>query len=286
MTKETIFNDRTSALILSLHRGKESCPVTEFKGWVLKQLGQVLDFDAASWRSGVGDDGEHLLDDYSPDLPKLNDKMPRLCASQTDKLTTLSEHVTLYRLAGKHAFTSEEHLLLEMLLPHMSTSYRQNLLYTMQPLQNDPATGFGAYAICNAAGILHRASAAFTELLLLEEPEWQGPLLPWKAIATVGRRRHLEIKGSRIIVNLRRSEKLFHLHIRARTPIDDLSLAELKVARALANGSSYKTAAQHLKLSPSTVNNHAANIYRKLGVHNKAALVGLWQELEGSGKHF
>lgn len=284
MMKEEIFSDSCSALILALHRGKENCPATVFKAWIFEQLGNVLDFDTASWLSSAGVDDEYILDHYKPDPPVLNDKTPRLCVSVEDKLTTLSDRITLYRLAGKRAFTTKDQILLEWLLPHMRTSYRQNLIYAMQLPQYNLATGFGAYAICNGAGVLHRASAAFTDLLLLEVPEWQGPILPWKAIKTSGRRRYFEIKGNRVIVNVRRSEKLFHLHIRPRIPIDDLSVAELKVARALANGSSYKTAAQHLKLSPSTINNHAANIYRKLGVHNKAALVGLWQELEESRK--
>lgn len=278
-----LFSDSTSALILSLHHGKADCPVTEFKSWALAQVADVLDFDAASWNTRVGTDEEtHTLDHCDFGQPPRSDAIS-ISASVYDTHTTLGDTITLCRSTMHNAFSAEEQALLALLLPHLSTSYRQNLLYSMQSSQSNPAAGFGAYAICNMEGVLHRASDAFTHLLLTETPEWQGPVLPWQADLATKRRRHLTIKGERVILNARRSEDLYHLHLRQRAPIDDLSAAEYKVARELATGSSYKVAAQHLNLSPSTVNNHAATIYRKLGVNNKAALVSRWQELGGDG---
>ncbi len=276
-----LFSDSNSALILSLHRGKEGCPVTEFKPWALAQIADVLDFDAASWNTCAGtNENTHTLDHCEFGRLLHNDAIS-ISASVCDRHTTLGDTITLYRSTVSNAFNAEEQTLLELLLPHLSISYRQNQLYSMQSSQGNSATGFGAYAICDTAGVLHRASDAFTQLLLTEAPEWQGPLLPWKTSLAGNRRRHLEIKGDKVIINARRSENLFHLHIRLRTPIDNLSAAELKVARELVTGSSYKAAAQHLNLSPSTVNNHAAAIYRKLDVSNKAALISRWQELGG-----
>lgn len=276
-----LFSDSISALLLTLHRGRADCPVTEFKPWALAQIAEVLDFDAANWITHAGTNESSRTMDICEFRQQPSSTAINISASVYDKHTTLGDSITLYRPAMSKAFTTEEQMLLELFLPHLSTSYRQNLLYTIQSPQSGSDAGFGAYAICDTAGTLHRASDTFTQLLLAEVPEWQGPLLPWKETLAATRRRHLEIKGKRVVLNAQRSENLFHLHIRPRTPVDDLSTAELRVARELATGSSYKVAAQHLNLSPSTVNNHAAIIYRKLGVNNKAALVSRWQELRG-----
>lgn len=138
-----------------------------------------------------------------------------------------------------------------------------------------PDVGF---AICNGDGMLYRASEIFTNLLLAEIPGWQGPNLPWSGrLSTIGRQ-GATIKGDRMVVVARRSEELLHLKMRPRKPLDELSPAELKVARELASGTSHKSAAQALGLSPSTVNNHAIKVYKKLGLDSKTALARWWAE--------
>jgi adenylate cyclase len=52
-----------------------------------------------------------------------------------------------------------------------------------------------------------------------------------------------------------------------------LSEREMMVAQQCANGETYKEIARNLHIAPSTVRNHLAAIYRKLGVKNKVELV-------------
>ena len=52
-----------------------------------------------------------------------------------------------------------------------------------------------------------------------------------------------------------------------------LSEREITVAEYYSSGQSYKQIAQQLGVSPATIRNHIASIYRKLGIKNKARLV-------------
>ena len=55
--------------------------------------------------------------------------------------------------------------------------------------------------------------------------------------------------------------------------IDQLTDRELEVLRLLADGHSYKTAADALDVSLDTLRSHVRNIYEKLHVHSKSEAV-------------
>lgn len=290
-----LFGDATSHLILTLYRGAGCQPPEDFKRWALAELAGVLRFDGAFWLTTAGDGIVHDAfvqgwpgreAEWRAGRPAGETEAPALLRhfgirgvlreTREEAHTTLRETLSLYRTESDRRFCDGERQLLRLLLPHLVESYRRNLLASLQTPRCASANG-GGFAICDGDGLLHRASDAFTELLLTEAPQWQGPRLPWaKTFATAGRR--VLIKGERLIIAARRGEDLFHLHARPRTPLDGLSPAELRVARELAGGASYKSAAQRLGLSPSTINNHAVSLYRKLGVDGKAALARRWHE--------
>jgi adenylate cyclase len=54
--------------------------------------------------------------------------------------------------------------------------------------------------------------------------------------------------------------------------IADLSLRELEIARAYADGANYRDIAEQLFIAPTTVRTHLSTVYRKLGVSSKVAL--------------
>ncbi len=56
-----------------------------------------------------------------------------------------------------------------------------------------------------------------------------------------------------------------------------LTSQEHAVARAVASGGSNREIAEALFLSPRTVEHHLGNVYRKLGVHSRAALAARLQ---------
>ncbi len=63
-----------------------------------------------------------------------------------------------------------------------------------------------------------------------------------------------------------------------------LSKREFTVAEHYATGQSYKEIARELDISPATVRNHIAAIYRKLDIHNKAQLVHRLSGVEGAAR--
>ncbi|MDR7332240.1 helix-turn-helix transcriptional regulator [Roseateles asaccharophilus] len=64
------------------------------------------------------------------------------------------------------------------------------------------------------------------------------------------------------------------LRLRPSSRIDQLTQREREVAGLYAGGSSYKEISKRLALSPATVRNHLANIYRKLEVGHRTGLIG------------
>ena len=60
-----------------------------------------------------------------------------------------------------------------------------------------------------------------------------------------------------------------------RSPLDDLTAAELRVARLVARGASNREVADWLSLSTKTVECHLSRIYRKLGVRSRAGVAYL-----------
>ncbi len=82
-------------------------------------------------------------------------------------------------------------------------------------------------------------------------------------------------KGARISVELRQAGDLFFLNARALSPLDRLPPRAREIAKHFARGLSHKEIARLLEISPATVRNHLQEVYRKLGVSDKAELATL-----------
>ena len=65
----------------------------------------------------------------------------------------------------------------------------------------------------------------------------------------------------------------WYLVIRPFSRLDRLSERERGLAQLFARGVTRKDIARQLGLSPSTVKNHLSNIYRKLGIKDRVALI-------------
>jgi DNA-binding NarL/FixJ family response regulator len=85
--------------------------------------------------------------------------------------------------------------------------------------------------------------------------------------AQLGRAIHAVARGENVAVDEHAAARL------TRRPRAKASLREQQVLLALAAGHSTDTIAQRLHLSPSTIKNHKASLFAKLGVHNTAAAV-------------
>lgn len=58
--------------------------------------------------------------------------------------------------------------------------------------------------------------------------------------------------------------------------VASLTARETEVLRAFARGLLYKEIAHEMGVSFSTIRKHASNIYRKLGVRNRAGAIVVW----------
>jgi len=75
------------------------------------------------------------------------------------------------------------------------------------------------------------------------------------------------------VISMSLQGDLLLLRARPKLAADELTTRELEVAHRFASGSNYKTIAQQLSVSPSTVRGHLTRIYSKLNISEKASLV-------------
>lgn len=78
-----------------------------------------------------------------------------------------------------------------------------------------------------------------------------------------------------LVLRISPLERLWLVHARLPRPLDALSPREQQVARALCEGKTFKRIGQQMSLSASTVANHTASIYRKLGIFRREELLQL-----------
>ncbi len=98
---------------------------------------------------------------------------------------------------------------------------------------------------------------------------------PTAARDQAGRAVHLlDLVGAAAWTEAARAERSCGEHTAAMSghSLDRLTPQERRVAEAVSDGASTREAAEALVLSPRTVEFHLGNVYRKLGVHNRAQL--------------
>lgn len=134
----------------------------------------------------------------------------------------------------------------------------------------------GSAALVDEEGTVYATSRRFRELLTQEFGDGEFHELPFRLP-----RAPLNDQGAFTVgtLHLRVAHHgdLYLLHARRPLPLDALSPREQEIARALAEGKTFKTVARQLDIAVSTVANHASRIYRKLGIFRREELVGLLQ---------
>lgn len=136
-------------------------------------------------------------------------------------------------------------------------------------------TARGPAALVDGEGRYYARSAGFTRLIEACFGEagtaLPVPLPPLKA-------RGDTLRAGPLMLRLSPLDGLWLVHARLPRALDGLSPREQQVARALAEGKTFKRIAQQMQLSASTVANHAASIYRKLGIFRREELLALMRE--------
>jgi DNA-binding CsgD family transcriptional regulator len=193
--------------------------------------------------------------------------------------TLFSSLLWLERAPGAAAFDASGRTRFDVRAPHAA---RAALLAQHVDLKLDPTLqqlgrrSRGAACLCDASGAVYAMSPLFGEAVRRHLPQWDGLRLPFAVPARDERgaaQRSLVAGGLHLRVT--HNEGLCVLHVRATHPFDGLTKRERDVVNAIVGGRSFKSLARHLGVSPSTVANHASNIYHKLGVYSRDDVVEL-----------
>lgn len=189
-------------------------------------------------------------------------------------ISELIAAIVLYRANPADAFSEQERLLQQNLVPHLVALYNrsriQNLEAMLHPIHERRCR---AVALVDGKGMLYNASPGFIKLMLSEWPEWHGPVLPQALLDTFPGHTASRALFANSAVYITAVNDLFMLHMREIALCDSLSQREWDVACAFGDGLSHKQIAKNLGIAPGTVRNHLSTIYEKLGVSNKAELV-------------
>lgn len=194
-----------------------------------------------------------------------------LITGQQGPAEALYDVVALYRGRAGAAFSEDERLLKERIMPHLQQASMLNT-FTHARQRFLLARGIaGHLAICDARGVMREAEPGFVELVRSVWPDWRGPVLPCPVPdasagpVTLHRGGGLRLEGQCL-------DELMLLTAERTTAWDELTPRQREVAHLLAEGKLYKQIADELGLSLSTVNNHVNAVYAALGVRNKTEL--------------
>ena len=139
----------------------------------------------------------------------------------------------------------------------------------------------GAAAMIDEHGAIYVASKRFTEILTEELGEHDNHALPCQPPADALAENGGFVFGA-MHFRLSRQGPLYMVYVRRSLPLDGLSPREQQIARALANGKTFKSVARQYTIAISTVANHASRIYKKLGIFRREELVDLLRRPEKS----
>ena len=199
--------------------------------------------------------------------------MEHIVATATiDPDTLLFNTMSLYRSNPEAPFSEEERSCKEVLFPHLIAGVQANWLTNLPHLLSaNQRSTFNSIAACDSFGILRVAIPSFVKTCRMEWPGWKGPSLP-ECVQESLRSGTLKFVGKHIVVSMFYLDDLLLLRARPIMPADDLSPRELEVAQRFAGGIDYKSIAQELSISPSTIKAHLSKIYTKLDINDKASL--------------
>jgi DNA-binding NarL/FixJ family response regulator len=141
------------------------------------------------------------------------------------------------------------------------------------PGENGHASNQPASGLINSRGRIEAANSAFSALLAAEWPDVKIDSLPQRVLDKL--RSEFTYLGKRITISMLPAAGYMVCTAGRIQLLESLSPCEQTVAQLFASGNSYKEIAQQLYMSPYTVRNHIANVYRKLDIHDKALLASL-----------
>ena len=173
--------------------------------------------------------------------------------------------MSLYRFGKSPAFSETENADFLAILRHLEQALSLSLQFDLATRVDSRSE----WALIDHDGELFLSSSGFHAALAATLSRGQRPLTRLKEIA-----RHDRLSGRHgsVFSRTRYSNELWLVSLQPHNPWKLLSPKERQIAELLSAGATSRAIAQKLGVSPNTVRNQTASIYRKMGVHNKVEL--------------
>lgn len=190
-----------------------------------------------------------------------------------ERTLNLYTAISFYRKDPARRFSEPERRLKQELVPHLIETWHLNAIHLLDGVSQLERPTPRARARVDGRGLLHNAEPGFTDLLLVEFPDWEGPTIPRPLLALLAPESS-PYKGRRVVVSSsRRLPDGTHIvNARRVSAVDALTARELAVAREFASGKTHREIAAALGSSPETVRTQLRSAYAKLGVSSKVEL--------------
>ncbi len=303
-----------SDLLLDLYQQASEASPDQFQPQALSRLRECLHFDAAAWGGGWASDRQvtelnvlneenALIEDWKNfrhldqfcdlTLHRLSTTFSFEDVADYRRTTVFNEHwrrfginhmlativaeplddyvsfVGLCRHTDSPAFDGRERQLKELLMPHLAQTLQMNRDNFLSSLDDSEA----GMAWIDNCGVV---KATRGNLPAVMRELWsQQQKIPEEIMRSFHQSGSWQGNGFRL--SAKPVKHCWLVKAKPVTQIDCLTPRETEVASLYAQGHSHKEVARELSISPATVRNLLALVYRKLDVNDKAALCLHWQ---------
>lgn len=187
---------------------------------------------------------------------------------QIEPVSSLYEFMTLWRHDPERPFVEAERQAKELLMPHVVETHRavrlRHFLKTPTPHNNR------IWALVDKRGFLREMSPAFIAYLREDWPGWNGNKLPEPLSSSI--QTGQPVRAASVRFEVTPCGQFYYILGKPDGALEQLSARQREIATRYARGDTYSGIAASLSLSPTTVRNHIAHCFRKLGVSNKLEL--------------
>jgi len=183
-----------------------------------------------------------------------------------EPVSNLFTIISLGRKDFGQPFTAIEKQTKTIIAPVLAEARSHNIFINL--LRVDHEEGVCA-AIFDTKGVLREAEPTFSNLILEEWPDWQGPMLTCIPETLLNVQQPSIYRGKKINIRISSLHDLVLLQVSGKSALDILTNAEKKVTSLLLQGRADKDIARILKVSPKTIGHHLQHIYKKTGIPNR-----------------
>lgn len=246
--------------VLELYECLAAVPVTRFRSWAHELLQKHLPCDRAQWSHCTA------LEASEVSVPSQTGELDRssLRLALPHSARGMVNLFQLQRDAPLKPFSLDERTRLGIFARHILAAWQLRLQLALQDICMRQAQSVAV--LVGGDGIVERATAEFHAVARSAFKGWSAVRLP-DALQQLSGEEPITLGHHRW--NARRLGELRVVWATALGAHASLSPREETIASAILNGASHLEAAQQLQISPNTVRNTVARVYRKLNVRNR-----------------